>query len=174
MSDEAKQYSYEELIGIIRLAHVYKLQLRAERFSALEISGAQLTCGIATAVEGNTINYKIDYHLILNHTLPESESQMAGDLGASVIVAYEVVNPPRTGWEESVPLIASMAVLTGHPYLRQTIASLAAELAFPSVTLGLVRYGSTYAESVTVGDRVFNFADGVVVEGEDQNDADNS
>ncbi len=172
MSDEARPYSHEELVRVIRLAHVYKLQLSAQRFSALEISGAQLTCAIATAIEQNTINYKIDYRLILNHTLPESESQMVGDLEASVIVAYEVVNPARSGWEESVPLIASMAVLTGHPYLRQAIASLAAELGFPSVTLGLVRYGSAYAESVTVGDRVFNFADGVTTEGEDQDSDD--
>lgn len=157
MNAEVENYSIQELIQILRLANIAIRDLAAERHSDLPITGAHLTTGIANAIIENTINYKIDYELLLNHAQPEKEVEIVGSLRTSVIVTYEVSNPPRPGWENGAPLIASMATLAGHPYLRQTIATMAGTLNFPNLTLGLVRYGSTLAETVTVGDRVYSF-----------------
>ena len=50
-----------------------------------------------------------------------------------------------------------MAWLAGHPYLRQSISLMTAELNFPNITLGLLRLGATVPDSVTIADRVYPF-----------------
>ena len=157
MTSAIEDYSIQELVNILHMANISTLELSGERFSNLPITGARLTTGIANAINESTVNFKIDYQLFLNGAEVDKEIKVVGSLRTSVVVTYTVVNPPKPGWEEGVPQIASMATLAGHPYLRQTLAFMAGNLNFPNVTLGLVRYGSTLPESVTVGDRVYTF-----------------
>ena len=157
MSQDSQELTLEELVPLIRAMRIQKIQTASEKFNDKMPSGAQLNTGISHEVLGNSIHFRIDYQLILQGT-PDDRDDEVGNLQSSVVVTYLTDEPPHEKWERSAPLLSSMASRAGHPYLRQSISLLASELSFPSVTIGLLRYGSNLPESVSIADRAYPFS----------------
>jgi|GEM_PF-3461449 len=156
MTTTTAKMTIEELLPMVRLANIQKISSFAERYGDKPIIGALLNSGVGNEIIGSVIFFRIDYQLILKCELVDEKDTM-GVLSSSVVVAYETSAPAHPQWKESASILEAMATLAGHPYLRQSISLLASELNFPSVTIGLLRRGSSMAESVVIGDRVFPF-----------------
>jgi hypothetical protein len=147
----------EELIPLIRGINIQKIASASERFSERLPIGAQLNTGMGHEIIENAIHFRIDYQLILKCE-PFEGGDVVGNLQSSVVVAYQTDNPPHELWTASAPSLTSMAAIAGHPYLRQSISLLASELSFPNVTIGLLKLGSSLADSVTIADRLYPFS----------------
>ena len=180
MTDIQAPYTPEELIGCLRLINISKSHLHAEKLSDISVNGVQFTAEIANATEPNSLKFKIAYKLRLlsgplktgttNVETPqqepsdvevgEQEPTDVGSLEATAIVIYQVVNPPRPGWEGAIMLASGLAIMAAHPYLREAIASSAQSMDYPPITLGLLRAGVMTPESVAIGQRVYSFANG--------------
>lgn len=156
MTENSGSLSVEELIPLIRAISIQKIAASSERYSEKQPIGAQLNSGMGFEVLENSIHFRINYQLRLKGE-PSDSGEVVGDLQSSVVVAYVTDNPPHELWANSAPALASMAALAGHPYLRQSISLQASELSFPNVTIGLLKLGSTLADSVTIADRVYPF-----------------
>ena len=169
MTEIEDSYTPEELIGCLRLANVPKSRLHAEKLSDIPVNGVQFTAEIAFATDPQIIRFKIGYRLrLLSGPLKaeptdvesaESQPTDVGILEATVVIVYQIVDPPRPGWEKSAQIAGGLAIMSAHPYLRDTIASSAASIDFPPITLGLLRAGAMTPESVAVAQRVYQFAD---------------
>lgn len=180
MTDILEPYTPEELIGCLRLISISKSQLHAEKLSDIPVNGVQFTAEIANATEPDSLKFKIAYKLrLLSGPLKtgttnvetaqqepndvealEQEPSDVGLLEVTAIVIYQVVNPPRPGWEEAIMLASGIAIMAAHPYLREAIASSAQSIDYPPITLGLLRAGIMTPESVAVGQRVYPFVNG--------------
>lgn len=156
MTTTTSKLTLQELLPMVRLANIQKIANSAERYGDKPIIGAQLNSGVGHEIIGSLIYFRIDYQLILKCD-PVDDTDTMGVLSSSVVIAYETSTPAHSQWEESASILESMALLAGHPYLRQSISLLASELNFPNVTIGLIRFGSSMAESVVIGDKVFPF-----------------
>jgi hypothetical protein len=72
----------------------------------------------------------------------KAEPTDVGILEATVVIVYQIVDPPRPGWEKSAQIAGGLAIMSAHPYLRDAIASSASSIDFPPITLGLLRAGA--------------------------------
>jgi hypothetical protein len=147
----------DELIPLIRGITIQKISSSSERFNERQPIGAQLNTGMGHEMTDNAIHFRIDYQLILKCE-PLDGADVVGILQSSVVVAYQTDNPPHTLWTDAAHQLNQMAAIAGHPYLRQSISLQASELSFPNITIGILKYGSSLAESVTIGDRLYPFA----------------
>ena len=157
MTDTPQILKIEELIPLIRGVNIQKIASSSERLSERLPIGAQLNTGMGHEILDNAIHFRIDYQLILKCE-PFEGGDVVGNLQSSVMVGYQTDDPPHELWAISAPALTSMAAIAGHPYLRQSISLLASELSFPNVTIGLLRHGSTLADSVTIADRLYPFS----------------
>ena len=168
MTESQETYTPEELIGCLRLINISKSRIHSEKLTDIPINGVQFTAEIANAIDSNTLKFKIAYKLRLlsgplntgetNAESVEPEPSDVGILEATAIVTYQVVNPPRPGWEKSIMIASGLAIMSAHPYLREAIANAAQTIDYPPITLGLLRAGMMTPESVAVGQRVYPFA----------------
>ncbi len=157
MTPTSGNLTIEQLLPLIRAMSVQKIANSSERLLEHLPTGASLSTGISHEVIENSIHFRIDYQLLLKGS-PEDPEETIGIFKSSVVVAYLTDNPPHEFWSTSAPpLLNSMAWLAGHPYLRQSISLMTAELNFPNITLGLLRLGATVPDSVTIADRVYPF-----------------
>ena len=178
MTESQALYTPEELIGCLSLINISKSLLHSEKLSETDVNGVQFTAEIANATEPNVLKFKIVYKLRLlsgplkanltdvdTRELKADEvsptEEMPSDVGileATAIVTFQVVNPPRPGWEESVMLANGLAIMAAHPYLREALANSAQSIGYPPITLGLLRAGVMTPDSVAVGQRVYPFS----------------
>jgi hypothetical protein len=122
----------------------------------LDVLGANVTSNIASIVTSTGISYKINYRVLLRSTEQESKDSVVADLESHVVVDFFQPGNSFVFTQEDCNMFAPMALIAGHPYLRQNLSSIAGMLGLPSVTLGFLRIGNPNPESITIGNKLFN------------------
>lgn len=156
--------SYSDLVNSLQLANVSTMSVKADRSSSLEVLGASVTSNAASMVTSTGISYKIDYRVLLRSTEVDSPESQVATLESSVVVDFFRPDESIVLNQADCDVFAPMALIAGHPYLRQNLSFLANTLGLPSLTLGLLRLGNPNPESISIGNKLFNLGNNVVEE----------
>lgn len=125
--------AYNQFLRSAKLEAVEQLRVNAERAGQVQADTVELAVTPEFAVEPDRVLVRYDAVV----TLASEAGVEAGTVGAVIALAFSYDGPTP-----STEIVTRFALTTGmlvaHPYVRETVQTLAARVGFPQVTLPLV------------------------------------
>ena len=147
-----------KILPDLSLIQISASELGAERITGKPVTRANFSNNLTAGFNDNFINFKITY--IVNLESEVDGIELAGTLDSTVIVTYQLNNiESHPNWTDQISDLAPMALLSAHPYMRQNFSSMAANLNFPQVVLGILLGGRTMPNTITLGNQIHTFSE---------------
>jgi hypothetical protein len=141
----------------IDLADIGLVALRGNRYTNFEIVNVNFTTNIGFAQEKQLLSYKVDYLIqLLGSAIGETNSSVA-EIEISLVVNLLLKSEAIEFEKDDLSDLAQFAVFSAHTFARAHVSQIATTLRLPQITLGALRKGAANLDTISVGEKVFNF-----------------
>jgi hypothetical protein len=135
-----------------KLVHVGLRQISGEQILQGEIIGCSLHSELKYGFEGQNLIFIFTLSLSIR-----SEEAQVAKLDASAVALFACPRVVSEADQSLVEAVAVPAMMITYPFLREAISEIARKINLPRISLGLLRAGKDRPESITLGDKMYEF-----------------
>jgi hypothetical protein len=143
----------------IQLAHVGCSDLHAEQITGGVVSGVNLNSEAKYGFEKEHLNFRVTTTLELM-----SPEGVVARLSAAAVAIFKAGRELTPEDQDLANEVGAAALMITQPFIRESLSDLARRVGLPPVSLGLLRIGMDRPETVTVGDRIYQFGNPTEIE----------